>query len=93
MSKVRTTVWGGVFCPSPMQISVGGMDQNRCTEQDIRILDTLPFKRKLIFSTHKITGVNSNIFMKEFAGKNSVGDPYKKGHIYYRYLAERLNKF
>ena len=69
-----------------------GMDQNRCTEQDIRIFDTLPFKRKLIFSTHKITGVKSNIFMKEFAGKNSVGDPYKKGHIYYRYLAERLNK-
>ena len=30
--------------------------------------------------------------MEEFAGKNSVGDPYKKGHIYYRYLAERLNK-
>ena len=25
MSKVRTTVGGGVFRPSPMQISVGGM--------------------------------------------------------------------
>lgn len=69
-----------------------GMDQNRCTEQDIRDFDALPFKRKLIFSTHEMTGVKSNVFMKEFAGKDSVGDAYKNGDLFYKYLVDRLNK-
>ena len=68
-----------------------GMDQNKCSEQDIRDFDALPFKRKLIFSTHEMTGVKSNVFMKEFAGKDSVGDAYKKGDLFYKYLVERLN--
>ena len=67
-----------------------GMDQNRCTEQDIRDFEDIPFKRKIMFSSHDIADLKSNCFVKEFAGKESVGDPYYCADIFYRYLLERI---
>lgn len=67
-----------------------GMDQNRCTEEDIRVFDTLPFEKKIMFSTHDFAELKSNCFMKEFAGKESVGDPYKCADVFYRYLTSRF---
>lgn len=66
-----------------------GMDQNLCTEADIQVFDRLPFERKVFFSSRDVEG-DSIVFMKEFAGKGRVGDPYKKGDVFYRYLVEKL---
>lgn len=30
------------------------------------------------------------VFMKEFAGDGQVGDPYKTGDVFYRYLVEKV---
>jgi len=67
-----------------------GMDQNRCTEQDIRAFDKLPYQRKIFFSTHQLEGVESNCYIPEFAGKDAVGDPYKRADLYYKYMTEKL---
>ena len=69
-----------------------GMDQNLCTENDIQMFNSLPFKRKIFFSTHDLPDVECNVLMKEFAGQDSVGDAYKKGHLFYRYLHEALKR-
>lgn len=68
-----------------------GMDQNLCEEKDIMAFDRLPFKRKMFFSSRDIKG-DSIVFMKEFEGKGQVGDPYKKGHVFYRYITEKYNQ-
>ena len=68
-----------------------GMDQNLCTVEDIKAFDRLPFKRKVFFSSRDVEG-DSIVFMKEFAGQGKVGDPYRKGHIFYKYLVERLKR-
>lgn len=65
-----------------------GMEQNLCTEKDIVDFDKLPFKNKFIFTTRNLSDLKSNIFIKEFDGKGEVGDPYKKAHVFYRYLVE-----
>ena len=67
-----------------------GMEQNLCTEADIRAFDTLPFERKVFFSTKNMPELKSNVFVQEFEGMDSVGDPYKCGHVFYRYLIEKL---
>lgn len=69
-----------------------GMDQNLCTVNDIQMFNSLPFKRKIFFSTHDLPDVECNVLMKEFAGQDSVGDAYKKGHLFYRYLHEALKR-
>lgn len=66
-----------------------GMEQNLCTEKEIREFDTLQFVDKYFFSSKNIP-LSSNIFMKEFEKMGEVGDPYKKGHLFYRELVERL---
>lgn len=66
------------------------MDQNLCTECDIKNFDKLPFKNKIIFSTHDIN-LESNEYMPEFAGCDSVGDAYAKGHIYYKHLIDHFS--
>lgn len=66
-----------------------GMDQNLCSEKNIIDFDNLPFKQKIFFSSKNIKG-NSIVFMKEFENCGQVGDPYKKGHIFYRYLVNKL---
>lgn len=65
-----------------------GMDQNLCTEKDILDFDKLPYEKKIMFSTHYMPGIKSNVFMKEFEKSTSVGDPYRKGHVFYKYLTE-----
>lgn len=60
-----------------------GMDQNLCTEKDMIAFDSLPYKNKIMFSTRTIP-LRSNEYMPEF--RDSVGDPYKKAHIFYRHF-------
>lgn len=66
-----------------------GMDQNGCTEADIKAFDALPFRKKVFFSSKPVEG-NSIIFMPEFQEQGYVGDPFQKAHIFYRYLAKWL---
>lgn len=66
-----------------------GMEQNLCQEKDIYTFDQLPYKNKYFFSTKNIQ-TKSNIFITEFAKMGEVGDPYKMGHIFYKYLTERM---
>lgn len=68
-----------------------GMEQNLCSEKEIEAFDQLPFERKMFFSS-KDLNLKSNVFMKEFSHLGEVGDPYKKGHVFYRYLVNCLNK-
>ena len=74
------------------KLLVIGMEQNLCTEEDIRAFDQLPYEHKIFFSTKNLPDVSSNCYMSEFDGKDSVGDPYKCGHVYYRHLAEFLKR-
>ena len=69
---------------------VVGMEQNLCSEQDVKEFDTLPFKNKIIFTTHDYKDLKSNCFIKEFAGMESVQDPYRKADVYYKYLTNRI---
>lgn len=68
-----------------------GMQQNLCTEKDIIAFDALPFRHKVMFSTSQLT-LESNIYMPEFAGSDSVGDAYKYGNVFYRHLIRHLSK-
>ena len=74
------------------KLLVIGMEQNLCTEEDIRAFDQLPYEHKIFFSTKNLPDVSSNCYMSEFDGKDSVGDAYKCGHVYYRHLAEFLKR-
>ena len=71
-------------------ILVIGMDQNLCTYEDVKAFNNLPFKYKIIFSRYN-EPLESNEYMPEFASADSVGDPYKKGHIFYRHLLNHFN--
>lgn len=64
---------------------VVGMQQNLCTERDIIDFDSLPFENKIMFSTLQLP-LKSNEYMPEFGSSDSVGDPYRKGHLFYRHL-------
>lgn len=71
------------------KLLVIGMDQNLCTEKDMVAFDELPFQKKVFFSSKPLKG-KCILFMKEFAGKGQVGDPYRKAHLFYKYL---INQF
>ncbi len=71
------------------KLFVIGMEQNLCQESDIYAFEQLPFKKKFIF-TSKNMPLSSNIYMKEFAEQEEVGDPYRKGDLFYKYLLNRL---
>lgn len=73
------------------KLLVMGMDQNLCTEQDIRTFDALPFERKIFFSSRPVEG-KSIVYMKEFGGKGQVGDPYRKAYLFYKYMIDKLKK-
>ena len=62
-----------------------GMQQNLCEEKDIIDFDALPFENKVMFSTLPLP-LNSNEYMPEFGNSDCVGDPYRKGHLFYRHL-------
>lgn len=65
--------------------------QNLATVQDIKDFEKLPYKWKFIFSSIDIKG-DSIIYMPEFDGLGKVGDPYSKGHLFYKHLIEKLKK-
>ncbi len=67
------------------------MEQNLCTDDDIREFDKLPFERKIFFSSKPMPDVKSNCFVEEFAGLGHVGDPWKQGHFFYKALVEKIN--
>ena len=68
-----------------------GMEQNRCDIDDIYTFDNLPFKNKIMFSSKKIASP-SNVFIQRYAMTEKVGDPYKEGHVFYKYLARKLKE-
>lgn len=74
------------------KLLVIGMEQNRCTLNDIRAFDNLKFKHKVMFTTKDIKN-NSNVFVGEFESQGEVGDPYRNGDIFYRYLILKLEKY
>lgn len=67
------------------KLLVVGMDQNLCKEEDMKNFENLPFQNKIFFSSKPVPG-KSIVFMKEFAGKGQAGDPYRKAHLFYKYL-------
>lgn len=67
------------------------MDQNLCTPNDIKDFDALPFDHKIIFSRYD-NGLKSNEYMPEFKDKEAVGDPYIKGHIFYKHLISHFQE-
>lgn len=68
-----------------------GMDQNLCSEKDIIDFDSLPFKNKIFFSRFNLP-LTSNEYMPEFSKADSVGDPYRKGNIFYRHFIDHFSK-
>lgn len=68
-----------------------GMDQNLCTEKEVKAFDELPFKHKIFFSRFDMP-LKSNEYMPEFANMDSVGDPYRKGEIFYRHLIDHFSE-
>lgn len=67
-----------------------GMEQNECCVNDIISFDKLPYERKFMFSSKELPYVKSNICVTEFLKNGKVGDPYKKGHIFYKYLCKGI---
>ena len=67
-----------------------GMEQNLCTEKEIREFDKLPFKDKIFFSSKNLPEVKSNVFIEEYKRCGEVLDPYKYGHMYYRELIKNI---
>lgn len=68
-----------------------GMEQNLCSEKDIYAFDNLPYVHKIMFSSKNLP-LESNAYMTEFTNRGEVGDPYKKGHLFYRMLIEKISK-
>lgn len=66
-----------------------GFEQNGCTEEDIKAFNNLPYSNKLFFSSHPFP-YECVIYIKEFSKLGYAGDPYKKGHIYYKYFLKWL---
>lgn len=72
-------------------VIVIGMEQNLCNDKIMYDFDDLPFDRKVFFSTKELN-LKSVVAIKEFANSRDVGDPYKKGHVFYKYLVENLKR-
>lgn len=64
-------------------------EQNGCTEEDVKKFDAIPFRNKLFFCS-KPYPYKSVVYIPEFQKLGYAGDPYKKGYIYYKYLAKWL---
>lgn len=73
-------------------IMVIGMEQNLCTIKDIYDFDKLPVAKKVIFTSRNLSDVKSNIYLKEFDGRDEVGDAYRFSDVYYRGLIEYFFK-
>ena len=68
-----------------------GSEQNGCTEEDVKAFDSIPYGKKLYFCSHPYP-YKSVVYIKEFAKLGHVGDPYKKGHVLYKYLYKWLKE-
>ena len=66
------------------------MEQNRCDIDDIYAFDKLPLENKIMFSSKKLPPLESNVFISRYAQMEKVGNPYNDGHIFYKYLVQRL---
>ncbi len=64
-----------------------GSEQNGCTEEDVKAFNAIPFAHKLYFCS-KPYPYACVVYIPEFASLGYVGDPYKKGHIFYKYLVK-----
>lgn len=69
-----------------------GMEQNRCDIDDIYAFDKLPFKNKIMFSSKKLPTLESNVFISRYAKMEKVGDAYRDGHVFYKYLVNKLKR-
>lgn len=69
-----------------------GMEQNRCDIDDIYAFDKLPFKNKIMFSSKKLPTLESNVFISRYAKMEKVGDAYRDGHVFYKYLVKKLKR-
>lgn len=67
-----------------------GMQQNLCSQKDIIEFNSLPFTNKIIFTSTPISG-NSIEYMEEFANEESVGDPYRKAHLFYKHFLKHFS--
>ena len=74
------------------KLLVIGMEQNRCDIDDIYAFDKLPLENKIMFSSKKLPSLESNVFISRYAHMEKVGDPYRDGHVFYKYLVNKLKR-
>lgn len=68
-----------------------GMEQNLPSLKTIQEFDNLPFERKVYFTTKELPAFKSTAYIPEFKHMEEVGNPYLKGHIFYKYLVDKLH--
>lgn len=68
-----------------------GCELDLCKEEDIKNFDNLQFAKKFFFTSNDYN-LDSAIFIKEFLREQYVGDPYRYGHVFYKYLASRIER-
>ena len=68
-----------------------GMQQNLPSHKAVEEFSKLPFERKVYFVTEEYSNLKDTVYLPEFRGLEEVGDPYKKGHIFYKHLINKLN--
>ncbi|MDE6484936.1 MAG: DUF1919 domain-containing protein [Duncaniella sp.] len=73
------------------RLLIVGMQQNLCTESDIREFDALTYENKIMFTTKQLP-LKSTEYISEFSGKDCVGDPYRKGHVFYKHLISHFQQ-
>ena len=74
------------------KLLVIGMEQNRCDIDDIYAFEKLPIENKIMFSSKKLPPLESNVFISRYAKMEKVGDPYRDGHVFYKYLVNKLKR-
>lgn len=67
------------------------MQQNLPSLRITQDFDNLTYNRKVYFTTKYIPELRSSVFIPEFSNMEEVGDPYKKGHIFYKYLVTKFS--
>lgn len=74
------------------KLLVIGMEQNCCDIDDIYAFEKLPLENKIMFSSKKLPSLESNVFISRYAKMEKVGDPYRDGHVFYKYLVNKLKR-
>ncbi|WP_195962340.1 DUF1919 domain-containing protein, partial [Clostridium perfringens] len=65
-------------------------DQNLCEYKHLEQFDELEFENKICFTSKEYKNIKSNIFMKEFYGRNFVENDVKKYKKYIK-MTEYIN--